>query len=306
MGWRTPYVLPAKLVLGTMLIFMSLLLFVVQIVTLPLLCVQRSPLEWFVKHFSNLFGKIIWTALSLSSPFPTVAMYGLSKHGELVPMKKRDLKDIFEGGSSLLVSNHVGAVDSFIINKIAQETICVFNLKYVVKNSLKWIPGIGWAMYITGYLFLKRSWSADIERIKRWCAKMRLSGQKQRALVLYPEGSRWTEKKHKKSQAYAKKRGYAVLESVLYPKVKGFALCINALQNTSFDKIVHLTIVFVRDREKAEVPSLSRAIFGEFSGVFKVLIKKEPMRVMEDPLKYLEEVFVEKDKEIERLIETKV
>lgn len=282
-----------------------LLLLPFQVLALPLLLLHRSLLERAIAQFIRVFCEPLLFSFSLSSPHPIVRFYRPNRDSGLpVPMDAGELGALVGGGSSILISNHIGAVDSFLLNCIAREAGDVGVLKFIVKDSIKWIPVFGWAMYMAGFLFIKRSWETDMERIRRWCYRAKLSKQK-RILVIYPEGTRCTRKKLEKSREFCRRSGLAELDNVLYPRTKGFKLCFNSLQNSAFDSIIHATIVYVENGQKAAAPSLLAGLFWEIRGVFRVLVEGEQMHSVADPEAYLKDLFARKDKEINRLAELK-
>jgi 1-acyl-sn-glycerol-3-phosphate acyltransferase len=50
-------------------------------------------------------------------------------------------------------------------------------------------------------------------------------------VVIFPEGTRYTPKKHLESQEFAREKGYPVLDYLLTPKPKGFAFALNQMRN---------------------------------------------------------------------------
>lgn len=62
-------------------------------------------------------------------------------------------------------------------------------LYITLKRSLKWIPFVGWACQLFGFIFLSRNWVADKGPLKSQLEKVAegVEGRKM-ALLFFPEG----------------------------------------------------------------------------------------------------------------------
>jgi 1-acyl-sn-glycerol-3-phosphate acyltransferase len=150
--------------------------------------------------------------------------------------------EIPPGESVLFISNHQQMPDIPILMTLAIRKGRLGDMKWFVKDSLKYIPGIGWGMYFLGCVFLKRNWYADFNNIQKTFARLRDLGVPF-WLVSFVEGTRITPGKLKKAQAFARAKGYPLPQHTLIPKRKGFATAIHELGNR-IDAVYDATIFY--------------------------------------------------------------
>jgi len=122
-----------------------------------------------------------------------------------------------------LISNHQDDLDfGIFLIEYYHHGVNAAETKWVAKRSVSWIPFFGWVHWLTGDLFLKRSWDKDQDSIRQWLAKFGERGFKR--IVIFPEGTRIRNKKKlSESQEFAKKNDLPLLHNVLYPRTKGFS-----------------------------------------------------------------------------------
>lgn len=89
---------------------------------------------------------------------------------------------------AILVSNHQSALDIYMLGKLFQPGCTVTG-----KKSLKYVPFLGWFMYLSGTFFLDRSKSDKARRVLD-SALASLKAQ-ERALFMFPEGTRSASEK---------------------------------------------------------------------------------------------------------------
>lgn len=146
------------------------------------------------------------------------------------------------GENVLLVANHQQMPDIPILMTLAIRKGRLGDMKWYVKDSLKYVPGIGWGMYFLGCVFLKRNWYADYENIQKTFARLRNLGVPF-WLVSFVEGTRIKPSKLKKAQDYARTKGYPIPLHTLIPKRKGFATAIQGLGD-KLDAVYDATIFY--------------------------------------------------------------
>ncbi|VDK50884.1 unnamed protein product [Anisakis simplex] len=101
--------------------------------------------------------------------------------------------------------------------------------KIALKEELRKIPGAGFGMAATHFIFMRRQVDEDRRRLTDaidYYIDMRRNYQ----ILLFPEGtdkSAWTTRK---SDEYAKKKGLKQLDYVIYPRVAGFTHLINRMR----------------------------------------------------------------------------
>ena len=67
--------------------------------------------------------------------------------------------------NAVVIANHQSMTDVQALFLLARKAGRLGDLKWFVKNSLKYVPGIGWGMVFLDCLFVKRDWTADRRRI---------------------------------------------------------------------------------------------------------------------------------------------
>jgi len=136
-------------------------------------------------------------------------------------------------------------------------------VKLFVKDSIFYIPGIGQGLYLLGFVFLSRSWSADQEKINQTFQKLR-SLQLPFWLISHVEGTRFAESKHKASVDFAKKHDLPQLNHVLLPRSKGFVATLSGLRKNSQVKAVYDFTVMYNSGKVGDVPKFSSLSLSKF------------------------------------------
>ncbi|KAJ8466083.1 hypothetical protein OPV22_028635 [Ensete ventricosum] len=165
--------------------------------------------------------------------------------GETLPMRER----------VLLFANHRTEVDWMYIWDLAWRKGRLGYLKYILKGSLMKLPIFGWAFQILEFIAVERKWEID-ESIMRKKLSSFEDPRDPLWLVIFPEGTDYTEKKCIKSQQFAAENGLPILRNLLIPKTKGFFACLEVLRN-SLDAVYDVTIGY-----KHRCPTLIDNVFG--------------------------------------------
>lgn len=101
-------------------------------------------------------------------------------------------------------------------------------LKIVLKDSLRKIPGFGWATQCFGFAFMsRRDRTADLATL-RTVAKC-CGGRGSLAMLIFPEGTDLSESNIEKDRAFADKQGIKHYSQVLHPRTAGFVAAWEAL-----------------------------------------------------------------------------
>lgn len=130
--------------------------------------------------------------------------------------------------NAFLLSNHQAMSDIPAIISLAHRSGRRGDLKWFVKNELKWVPGIGWGMQFLDCLFVKRNWTADKRKVEETFSRIR-NHDVPFWVVSFLEGTRATPAKLARSQAFAAKSGLPRLHHVLLPRTKGFEASLEGL-----------------------------------------------------------------------------
>ena len=134
--------------------------------------------------------------------------------------------------STIVVCNHQQMPDILALMMLARRKERLGDMKWFVKDVLKWVPGIGWGMLFLDCLFVKRNWDADAARIHATFSKF----QRENIplwLVSFSEGTRLTPAKLARSQEYAAKAGLPGPSTCLFPVRKGSSPRLKGYAGTS-------------------------------------------------------------------------
>ena len=146
--------------------------------------------------------------------------------------------DLLQNESALVISNHV-AHDYLPLYVLASNMGMLGNVRGILKNSIKYVPFIGWNMFLCGWLFLQRSWHNDKIYIRSKLNVMKK--QFPVHLWLFPEGTRPTPEKKELSMQYECKRKLRPMVHVMQPRTKGF---VEILQSNCFQIIYNVTLKY--------------------------------------------------------------
>jgi len=141
----------------------------------------------------------------------------------------------------LVLSNHQAWVDIIVLQKIFLHRIPF--LKFFLKKELIWVPVLGLAWWALEFPFMKRYTREFLEKNPHLRGKdlevTRKACEKYKAIPIsimnFPEGTRFTERKHSRQQSPFKK--------LLRPRAGGIAFVLDSM-DTMLHKIVDVTIYY--------------------------------------------------------------
>lgn len=290
---QTACIVLVKICIGVGLLLALLVLLGIELIMLPVFMLFTEKTQRIVSIYCRVFAYLLYYGITIGNR-NTFAIYN----------KKRERVKTFSElnyplSSYLMLSNHVSAVDTVIVRMFGISALGI-DVKFITKKSVVWMPIVGLAMYMCGFLFIKRDKKSDAQKIKKWLAALN-SGEK-KAFIIYPEGTRFTQKKYKESLSFCTKQGLPSFNHLLYPRPSGFLLCMQSLNKKKFAKIADLTIIYTEKNQKKESPSFWRSLFLPVKGTFHVLCSIDATDSVADPEKYLIDRFKKKDKIISEFI----
>ena len=155
----------------------------------------------------------------------------------------------------ILLANHQQMADITFLMFLGRKLGRLGDMKWFVKDIVKWVPGIGWGMLFLDCFFVKRDWAKDQNSIGQTFARI-LKNKIPLWLTMFPEGTRLSPAKIASSQAYAEKTKQPGLSHLLIPRSKGFVASVQGLRQ-------HLHAVYdVSIGYKQGVPSLWQYVGG--------------------------------------------
>ncbi len=186
----------------------------VQVVSLVVFPFSHRAFRRFNRFLANLW----WGACVIASRH--LAGVRIIVTGDEIPERE----------TAVVIANHQQMPDIMVIMDFALQKHRLGDLKFFVKDILKWVPGVGWGMLFLGCPYLKRDWSRDrssIERTFRTLVNEHIPAW----MVIFAEGTRITPAKLARSTAFASQRGWTPTKHVLLPRPKGFAAAIEGLRS---------------------------------------------------------------------------
>jgi 1-acyl-sn-glycerol-3-phosphate acyltransferase len=140
----------------------------------------------------------------------------------------------------LLLANHQSMTDVLLMLCIAWRARRLGDLKWFVKDPVKYVPGPGFGMWFLDCIFVKRDWHKDRRNIERLFQKYKAE-QIPIFLVSFLEGTRLTAKKLAETQEFARARGLYEPRHTLVPRTKGFTFTMVGLRD-HLDAVYDVTI----------------------------------------------------------------
>ncbi|CAG9771263.1 unnamed protein product [Ceutorhynchus assimilis] len=177
------------------------------------------------------------------------------------------------------------------------------NCKAYAKKVIQYIPVLGWGWKFSEFVFLERSYEKDKEVIDQQIRKL-ADHPDPMWLLLFPEGTRFTPKKHQISLDFANKNNLPQLKHHLLPRTKGFVASLPPMRGKV--PAIYDTLIVFKDDDPVE-PTMTNLLFGK-QITAHMYIKRVPLEEVPDTEaeqeQYLRELFVRKDKMKESFIQT--
>ncbi|KAJ3499649.1 hypothetical protein NLJ89_g10079 [Agrocybe chaxingu] len=101
-----------------------------------------------------------------------------------------------------------------------------------LKNSLRWVPIVGWGMQFFKFIFLARSWASDRQQLATDLASLGREAEREGkplCFLLYPEGTLVSKDTRPRSKKYADKMGITDMKNMLLPRSTGLHYSLRSL-----------------------------------------------------------------------------
>lgn len=281
------WVPPGVAILGSAPIFLAHWT-AIKILTFPL------PYRFYRRLDEYLYGK--YQAM-VGFYYETWSGVEFCFYGDKIPNKPENV---------LYISNHQCSIDWVI-----PEVLCVKQggyggrARYILKDVLKFLPLYGWYLGYRGGIFVRRQKNKDQTTLIKGLKNF-VENDIPVWLVIFPEGTRYSQKRMEDSKHYAHSLGLPALQHVLMPKTTGFELALKHI-GTHFDAVYDITIYYEtmgKDRT-ATPPNLFSFFCGTCSKVHvhvrRILIQDMP----KDPKgqrAWLHDAYQQKDRILHELL----
>ncbi|KAJ7340993.1 hypothetical protein JRQ81_004457 [Phrynocephalus forsythii] len=165
------------------------------------------------------------------------------------------------GERSVIIMNHRTRMDwMFLWNCLLRYSYLRLE-KICLKSSLKGIPGFGWAMQVSAFIFIQRKWEEDrhhFENMLDYFCDINEPLQ----LLIFPEGTDLTDNTKARSNAFAEKNGLQKYEYVLHPRTTGFTFIVERLRDDLSSTPMPTSTVESRELVSGKSPDPSFPIKG--------------------------------------------
>ncbi|XP_071393163.1 1-acyl-sn-glycerol-3-phosphate acyltransferase gamma [Centroberyx affinis] len=157
---------------------------------------------------------------------------------------------------AIIILNHNYEIDFLCGWTMAERCGVLGSSKVLAKHELLKVPLIGWTWYFLEVVFCKRKWEEDKKAVTNGLTQLK-DYPENMWVLLYCEGTRFTEEKHQISMEVADSKGLPRLKYHLLPRTKGFTTTLHCLRDT-VSAVYDVTLNF-RDRQ---VPTLLDIVKG--------------------------------------------
>lgn len=217
-----------KLIVAMSLLFSTLIAFnALQTATLLIKLVSPAAFRRINRDMANMWWG--WCDKYAEHIYGTEVVFS----GDEAPMRE----------NALVLPNHQEMSDITVLFRLARRKGRLGDMKWFVKDSLKYVPGIGWGMLFLDCLFIKRDWTTDEKYLHKVFEKI-LANRIPLWLMTFVEGTRIRAAKVETSRNYAQSAGLKPLKHLLTPRTKGFSATVENLRG-HLDAVYDVTIAYM-------------------------------------------------------------
>jgi len=151
--------------------------------------------------------------------------------------------------NAILMANHSATFfDAVPMGTIADHLNRGDRNFFTMKKAIMFYPILGWVESVLPHAVpLSRSWETDKVTIASLCARFKAKVDYEMVTpwmwFIFPEGTRFSQKRLRDAQEFAQQRGFPVLSNLLQPRVKGFSYLTHHLYE-SLGAVVDATILY--------------------------------------------------------------
>jgi 1-acyl-sn-glycerol-3-phosphate acyltransferase len=230
---------------------------VTQVIGSPLYLINRDLFDSYVALTKQSFALLIVTMTNWWGP-TTIRISGDESVAGQIRQTRDGLVEFSFPERIIMIANHQIYTDWLYLWWVAYANSPGMHghIYIILKESLKYIPVLGWGMMYYGFIFMSRKFATDQSRLAYRLRKLKtrhastvagggnvLSALNPMWLMLFPEGTNLSGNGRRKSAAWAKKTGLRDPQHVLLPRSTGMYFCIKELGNT-IDYIYDCTVAY--------------------------------------------------------------
>ena len=223
-----------------------------QLIGVPLYWINRELYYAYMALTKQSFGLLITTMTNWWGP-TTIRISGDASVAGQIRKTEDGLVEFSFPERMVMIANHQIYTDWLYLWWVgyANSPRMHGSLYIILKESLKYIPIVGWGMMFYGFIFMSRKMSVDQPRLAHRLGKLKTQhtapdGKKYLDpmwLLLFPEGTNASQNGRNKSAKWAEKIGVKDPEHVLLPRSTGTYFCLNELKG-SVDYVYDCTVAY--------------------------------------------------------------
>lgn len=180
--------------------------------------------------------------------------------------------------SAVQILNHISFFDYWILcSSVATRALRGNAVRYFGKEEIFYYFPFGTGLYLSGTVYFKRNWKAFAHLVEQAFSFMYSMPELPIWLVIFPEGTRFTPDKQKKSQQFARERNLNVLTHVLNPRYKGFQVTVDHIRPL-IDVVYDITAAFEGNR----YPTLTTLLNGTYARTVYIEVDRHPVHSLPD------------------------
>ncbi|XP_033645034.1 1-acyl-sn-glycerol-3-phosphate acyltransferase epsilon-like [Asterias rubens] len=165
-----------------------------------------------------------------------------------------DIETLDHPENVVYICNHQSTMDWVIADMMAIRGGRLGNLRFILKDGLKYLPLFGYVLGTHGGVYVKRAKKFDDNNEKYFKRKLEYLRKNQIPtwMAIFPEGTRYDPSNVeliKASRSFALKNGLAVTNHVLSPRIKAVNMCIQGLRGLA-DAVYDVTIAYSNTGEE--------------------------------------------------------
>nr|XP_049703646.1 lysocardiolipin acyltransferase 1 [Helicoverpa armigera] len=116
-------------------------------------------------------------------------------------------------------------------------------LKFVLKDEIKNIPGMGWIMQLNFFLYVKRNWREDQVNLSQFVDYYQKLNYDCR-LVLFPEGTDLSDDNRRRSEKFAAAHNMQNYQYILHPRTTGWVALCSRLREAGLASVYDVTVAY--------------------------------------------------------------
>eukprot|EP01083_Nonionella_stella_P311215 1108886_1 len=259
--------------------------------------ISKPKQIYILQEIYKSFGEVEWFAFE----FWTDLRYVVSTRDGTTDTL-HDIMDL----NTLIIGNHSSSLFDFIpLGSICDKMNRVSKSFVFIKKEVLYYPVMGWVEAVAPHgVTLNRDWNKDkiaIAKLSdRFNANIDFKWVTPWVWFIFPEGTRFDQRKLLDAQQFARDRGYPVYKHLLQPRVKGFSYLTHHLHE-SLGCVVDATILY-KDKPPSVKNVLLNTRFCKYIHIhLRIYKQKDIPKEIEQLDQWLRDRWTEKDEILQNM-----